>query len=447
MDGWKGALAAPALIALLWASAGTCAAQAPPPTVSPDRPEVTSPDADAALFFNDYSWRSFIALNWPAVSGAADRGKPDRSRSFGDASGPRVWTTSKSRYELFQPGGAPPPPWASYAGENPCGPGIANDVVTLHSFRPFSDFNQAGFDLKKVLNPLVAQNRTYVRYEVRVNEPEFNSIADHKWYIASYLPTRTTFVPFNEGSTAIKAAWRILTEKDTPAIRARYYVVENAQVYDVRSRKCTAQDIALVGLHIVTKTKSQPQWIWSSFEHVDNVPGKTTEPKPPAGVPFSFHDPNQPPTLDPALPPHAISAANPPDPDPTPMQVVRQQAIAPETMAINRAYWNLPGIKGTVWEHYMLVMTQWPTDPIPESPDNAGTPTPSDGVVLSNTTMETYFQFDAVSCMQCHQKSNDAGRDFVMFVTTEAFPAGVPDPPQPFGNRITGDAVPPAGNP
>ncbi len=137
-----------------------------------------------------------------------------------------MWTTWKSRYEIFQPGGATPSPWPSYAGANPCGQGIANDVVTLHSFRPFSDFNQAGFDLKKILNPLVAQNRTYVRYEVRVNEPEFNSIVDHKWYIANYLPTQTTFVPFNEGSTAIKAAWRILTDKDTPAIRARYYVVK-----------------------------------------------------------------------------------------------------------------------------------------------------------------------------------------------------------------------------
>ena len=30
---------------------------------------------------------------------------------------------------------------------------------------------------------------------------------------------------------------------------------------------------------------------------------------------------------------------------------------------MNRAYWALPGIKGTVWEHYMLVASQWPTVP------------------------------------------------------------------------------------
>ena len=31
----------------------------------------------------------------------------------------------------------------------------------------------------------------------------------------------------------MKAAWRILTDADTPAIRARYYVVRDARVTDV----------------------------------------------------------------------------------------------------------------------------------------------------------------------------------------------------------------------
>jgi len=145
-----------------------------------------------------------------------------------------------------------------------------------------------------------------------VNQPEFDSIVGNKWYIASNLPTQTTAVPFKPGSTEIKAAWRILTDKDTPAIRSRYYVVPNAQVFDVASGECKPRDIALVGVHIVTKTPERPQWIWSTFEHVDNVPGITTEPKPLAGVPFSFNDSNQPQTLNPAQGPPAISPANPP---------------------------------------------------------------------------------------------------------------------------------------
>ena len=55
-----------------------------------------------------------------------------------------------------------------------------------------------------------------MRAKVQVNQPEFNSIVGNKWYIAANLPTPTTAVPFNPGSTEIKAAWRILTDKDTP---------------------------------------------------------------------------------------------------------------------------------------------------------------------------------------------------------------------------------------
>ncbi len=407
------------------------------PTVSPDPLPDVPPTSGGIPFalFDDYSWRSFIALNWPALPGPADRGMPDRARAFSDVTGPRVWETWKSRFEIFQPGGAAPSAWTSYVGSNPCGAGFANDVITLSSFTAFGDFNQAIFSLSDVGNPLIAQNQTYARYEVRANKAEFDSIVDNKWYIAANLPTPTAPVPFNDASTEVKAAWRILTASDTPAIRARYYVVTNAQVFDVAQAKCTLQDIALVGFHIVTKTPDRKQWIWSSFEHVDNVPGSSTEPTPPAGVPFSFNDPSQPQSLNPARRPSPISSTNPPVASPTPMQVVRKLKIVDSTMTTNEAYWALPEIKGTVWENYMLVMTQWPTTTDAEGPDNDGAPFPTGGSELANTTMETYFQFDGGSCMACHQISNAQGRDFVMFVTMDAFRPGTPAPADLFAAK------------
>ena len=430
------------LVTLALVAATTCAsAQAPRPTVSPDPlPDVPPTTGDPFPFFDNYSWRSFIALNWPAKSGAANRGQPDRAKAFG-SDGPRVWATWKSRFEVFQPGGATPSPWSSYEGANPCGGGFSNEATTLSSFSAFSDFNQAIFSLAKVGNALVAQNQTYARYEVRMNQPEFESIVGNKWYIASNLPTPDKAVPFNTGSTEVKAAWRILTDKDTPAIRARYYVVPKAQVFDVASGKCALQDIALVGFHIVTKTPDRPQWIWSSFEHVDNVPGpdKLTPP----GIPFSFNNPGQPQVLNPATRPPPVSSTNPPVVNPTAMQVIRKQAIKPQTMLMNQAYWNLPQIKGTVWENYMLVMTQWPTQIAPESPSNAGSPFPTGGSALGNTTMETYFQFDGGSCMDCHSLSNQQGRDFVMFVTMDAFRPGTLAPSDLFLSRAGIDKTPP----
>src|ERR1700719_2362260 len=165
-------LSAVALIASIVAPAPSAHAQIPPPIVSPDRvPDVPpTPPGSPFPFFDNFSWRAFIALNWPAMAGAAHRGEPDRARAFGDTRGPRVWETWESRYEIFQPNGVIPAPWASYDGQNPCGTGFSNQVTTLSSFSAFSDFNQAAFSLSKLGNPLVAQNQTYARYEVRANQ-------------------------------------------------------------------------------------------------------------------------------------------------------------------------------------------------------------------------------------------------------------------------------------
>jgi hypothetical protein len=227
------------------------------------------------------------------------------------------------------------------------------------------------------------------------------------------------------GSIAVKAAWRLLTATDTPAVRARYYVVKNANVVDVaktlaaRHLVCTKSDVALIGLHIVIRTPSRPQGIWATFEHVDNVPpaGVTEPDAKEAGVPYSYFDASKPKRLWPrfgspgTLP---VSLNHPPKIDPEPTQVVRLQPIHPSTMAMSRYYWSLPGIEGTVWGHYMLVATQWPSHVLPIDPHNDGTFFPENrDENLVNTTMETYYQDRPSSCMACHQNFNLRGSDFV----------------------------------
>ena len=447
-----------ALIAILLIAAPALCSGAPASAedatrlVSPDRIEdVPSTHADPFPDFDNFAWRAFVALNWPSLSDPADRGVPDRAKALGDP-GPRVWETFKARYELFQVGPdgrpAPPQPWATYEALNPCGADVDNGFKTLASFEPFLDFNQSAFLPGVAANPLVAQNRTYVRYEVRVNEPEYSALALSGWSQGEDLPDAAHPAHLPAGSIAVKAAWRLLTTADTPAIRARYYVVENAEVVDVAKTLaagrtvCSKSDVALVGLHIVIKTKYRPQGVWSTFEHIDNVPpagaGEAREPDAKdAGAPYSFFDPSRPelglwPTFgSPATLP--VSRQNPPKIDPEPMQVVRRHPIHPSTMALNRAYWALPGIKGTVWEYYMLVASQWPTVPRPVGPQNDGTffpgltlnrdmprenyqtddPSRENKENLANTTMETYLQDAPSSCMSCHASlANAHGRDF-----------------------------------
>jgi hypothetical protein len=97
--------------------------------------------------------------------------------------------------------------WGSYDGKNPCGQAISNRVKTLDALEPYSDFNQATFAPSAFSGPLVAQNRTYTRYEVRVNEGEYKSIVDHKWYRREFLPSFEHPEHIDIGSIAVKAAW------------------------------------------------------------------------------------------------------------------------------------------------------------------------------------------------------------------------------------------------
>jgi hypothetical protein len=437
-----------ALIALF--AAAPAIAQSVAPIVSPDRIEdAPSIKPDPYPEFDNFGWRAFIALNWPSLTDPAHRGIPDRAKTLSDQ-GPRVWETFKARYELFQvgPDGRPvaPRPWATYEAANPCGPEVDNRAKTLATFDPFMDFNQSAFLPGVGSNPLVAQNHTYTRYEGRINEPEYSALALKGWSLGQNLPDPAHPADLAVGSIAVKAAWRPLTAADTPAIRARFYVVENANLVDVAKTLaaghvvCSKSDVALVGLHIVIRTKDRPQGLWSTFEQVDNVPpageGEAREPDAgQAGAPYSYFDASKPklglwPTF--GLPDTlAVSLDHPPKVDPAPMQVVRRHPIHASTMAMNRAYWALPGIKGTVWEHYMLVASQWPTIPEPMGPQNdggyfPGQPLTADGPRenyqsadapkenLVNTTIETYFQDPPSSCMSCHQSvSNALGHDFV----------------------------------
>src|SRR5208282_2421739 len=125
------------------------------------------------------------------------------------------------------------------------------------------------------------------------------------WGEGRNLPDAAHPADLPAGSIAVKASWRILTAADTPARRARYYVVPDANVVDVAKSLaagkvvCSKSDVALVGLHIMVKTRYRPQWLWSTFEHVDNVPpagaGEAREPDAKdAGAPYSYFDASEP---------------------------------------------------------------------------------------------------------------------------------------------------------
>jgi hypothetical protein len=377
------------------------------------------PDLNEIAVFDDYSWRAFIALNWPAKTGV--RGVPDELKKIGDASDPGakvVWGTWKADYELSEREGSPPTEWSSFDGFTPS-PELpfegSGRTMVLGSFFNFRDFNQAGNG--RFGSPLVAQNHTYIRFEVRLNEVEFDFIRDQQLYRRSRLSTPgNAKLRFPNNSVAVKAAWKVIKEDELAAAQGKYYLVD-AMVLDPVTNTCKLQKMGLVGLHIVQKTRMRPQWVWSSFEHIDNVPEPETKPAP--GRRFSLNDPSRPQVLDPSNAPPSISENNLPAENPKPMQVIRTKKIADSTKKTNQDYQAL--LRGTVWENYQLVMTQWPKFPEPEEENGAPFPGqftgPDPMTNIANTTMETYFQKSAsTSCMNCHDAARRKGSDFVWFL-------------------------------
>ena len=193
------------------------------------------------------------------------------------AAGPRVFETYKSLWEIFHDDGSAPNPdfnSAEAAAHNACRADAGFGGVVLASRNGIDDIGQAG--IGELLGPLVAQNGRYVRYQTLYNQVEFDEIVRNKFYLRSNLPVVPSPRPnvpvfqFANGSIAIKAAWLDMAGFSR-ARRKRFYT-RSAMVKDPATGKCSSVTVGLVGLHIVQKTPSRPQWIWSSFEQVDTAP-------------------------------------------------------------------------------------------------------------------------------------------------------------------------------
>jgi len=400
-------------------------------------PSVINSPTQIRPYFDWFSWAEFIALNWPASSqGRGNPLSPTDPNVFRNppAGSQTVWSTYKANWELFDQGSARPTPFDSY--DVPVAPQCGSGSVTGASKKKTLVMTSKG---NSVLNdgvqafsfPLVDNTKEYVMYEVRYGRQPYEFMrgtdGDPKsWlYLAKNLvpPTQITMPPTQSidsgvskvnqlGSIMIKAAWR-----DMAAVPkdqwTRYYVVE-ADVFDPSTQKCAATSVGLVGLHLVQKLDQFPEWVWSTFEHVDVLSSSASSLLPPC------------PASDPAC--QQSGFKNRPqstnlDPDQSarvPVQALRLNAIpttpaGASTVDANTAF--QAALAGTPWANYQLVVTQWPSaandmtqykppDLRGSYPCTSGLPFPVTGAV--NLTMETYFQSansaagSGNSCMACH---------------------------------------------
>jgi hypothetical protein len=400
-------------------------------------PETINSPTQIRPYFDWFSWQEFIALNWPAAT--TGRGNP---QSPGDASvfknappgTTTVWSTYKANWELFDQGSARPTPFDSYDVPVPpqCGTGKVAGAGKKKTLVMTSIGNSVLNDGVQAFSfPLVDSAKKYLMYEVRyARQPyEFMRGTDKdpkSWlYLAKNLvPPSQVNMPSTQsthgaskvdklGSIMIKAAWRDMAAlpKDQ---WSRYYVVE-AQVFDPSTQKCADTSVGLVGLHVVQKLDQFPEWVWSTFEHVDvlatNEKNSLLQPCPSSDAACQQNGFKNRPTSTNLLPDQNARV---------PVQVQRLNAIpttpqGASTVDANTAFQK--ALAGTPWANYQLVVTQWPfaaNDMTqfkpPEQrgvyPCTCGLPFPVTGAV--NLTMETYFQSadealgSGNSCMACH---------------------------------------------
>jgi hypothetical protein len=411
-----------------------------PPTLSYTVPlDIAASNSQANV--NCLVWQEFIALNWLASPANCEADATVAASSFGQPNNtaPVVWETYKEASEVFQKDAAPPKPWCFADNRKLKTPSPQKyKVFGLDSNRrtsslDLSHFGQAGTDGAW----LTDQNRNLTLYEIRLNADEFNYINTNQLYDASIqqtfvqepgidLPDGTArFSQYGHiGSIELKAAWIELPDPS----KWPYFKTSKAYVvYPNSKAKPKLVTIGLVGLHIIHKTAKGPQFVWATFEHVNNAPS-TTDIKDSTLLPwYSFYNkdcnretdhyhclPNGQPSS--ATPSSPNFPRQPHDPFDAPMQVVRENPINGATFdnvaGLNQWVWNLIRANNpeSVFLNYQLVDVLWASAPanVPpgsEVPLTAGNPLPSPSTQkVANTTMETYSQ-NSVTCLDCHTKA------------------------------------------
>jgi hypothetical protein len=407
--------------------------------------------------FDLWSWQAFLAVNWPTSSG----GHPAASIAGYNAGNNPAWSVWHESNSIFPPDGAappacnpptgvataavrnlvalrrpgvpaPPPEAAAKTGRALFNVSAVGELVHGRAaVKPLASGRISEID-QAFSGPLFDQNGNPTFYEILLDNNEVGYLCTNKLYsIAGQLafssdPNNKVQFPSGQwqsngsGAFELKLAWKVLDPKKDKAER---FFHEPAQV--LIDGQWVSREVGLVGMHIAHKSQSSPQWIWSTFEQIDNL---ATDQVANPGLNPNYFNPGCPTCLVNIQP----TGANPAN---HPVQVLRMVPIPPDKQELNREAQAALRAQNSVWQYYQLIDSQWPTNPssppispgdsnLPQSIDNksGGEPTP---VYLTNATMETYFQagnqnasgqqegnppskvqvFGTESCMGCHSSA------------------------------------------
>ncbi len=396
------------------------------------------------------SWQTFISLNWRADP--KKPGYPDPSATeaeFGAPSdlAPKVWESFADSANVFNPKQK-----ATAARWN------APRAAVLNLSR-LSEFGHADLSLSGISQAgngkwLTNQRGGLTFYDIRLNQDEYDFITDNVFNgdnLTTYagqtacaqagtsgkggfnLPEgsgqdtdcagKPATYGQNVGAIEVKAAWTVLPADHSLDYR---YLTALATVTQPDGSTAT-ETVGLVGLHIIHKVQGAQQFVWATFEQIDNDPDASAQ-TPYYTPPALPNNPNQKrstagytyfnPSCDPRTDVYGCTqnqlpgtpCASPPqtgcDPYDAPMQITRVVPVDPIANGVTAYAWSLMPAS-SVFNYYRLINVQWPATSFYVKPgskiplsDGRITPSVSTGIV-ANTTMETFEQ-KTNTCTSCH---------------------------------------------
>ncbi len=363
--------------------------------------------------FHQWAWQTFLWLTQP--SDPNDVGSPV---NFAIMAYPR---------DLFTRGGTGPTqeyPGRSIDGGEPQNllARVGKSQVTVDSI----DIFQAGPGNKI----LIDQEGWVVYYSTYLDENYWDFAVENQLYVLDTLQNVTPDGDFPNDVLELKASWRVaeildeetgaVTQTVIPDAGVRFFtttamlspvVVKDGKVEeDPDPGAQQLATIALVGMHVTGIVRDHPEFIWATFEHVDNAPDCADTPtsgtNPATNRAWSLYRADTPAGSNNQFDEDNLLAS---------VSVCRQH---PWGGGNEQNQDNIKSLNASVrghleqhrplWTNYQLVGGIWTTgnDAIPL---NNGAPDSIQigSLVLANTSMETFTQDD--NCFACH----NSGRHIV----------------------------------
>lgn len=367
--------------------------QADPAWLSnPSQPDGSAFVATSNCSFHRWSYQTFLWL----VS--KDPSSPTGSLVFEGFANPK---------DLFVPGG----PQQAYPGHEPGQtPSMLARMAKSQTSADIEDIFQAGPGNKA----LIDQAGNIIYYANHLDQQFWDFGVNEKLFDVAVLQKIDPALNFPVDALELKSSWRIaeIVGEDPiiPDAASHFYVVETEVPTVAPDKKGILREdknkmikvkMALIGMHVTGIVEGHPEFIWGTFEHVDNAPNCADIP-PTGDKTWNLYNSE--------APANACNQFNVGDP----MAVVNVCLTHPlgggnegNQSAIKTLEAHVKELEGdSLWSNYVLGGGVWTSGQVPLN-NGAFSPADSDAkatqlgsIDLANTTMETFTQDQ--NCFACH---------------------------------------------